>query len=58
MAASSLLTVEVGDLAAEIDATRDRGIDVDAMDDTSSDVVRFVTVADPEGNLVTLVDQR
>lgn len=28
------------------------------MDDTTSDKVRFATLTDPEGNAITLVEQR
>jgi hypothetical protein len=41
-----------------LDALRERGLDPDAMDDTTSDTVLFATVTDPEGNAITLVEQR
>jgi hypothetical protein len=37
---------------------RERGLDAGAMDDTTSDKVMFATVTDPDGNAITLVEQR
>jgi hypothetical protein len=39
-------------------AMRDRGLDAGPLDDTTSDKVLSATTADPEGNAITLVEQR
>jgi catechol 2,3-dioxygenase-like lactoylglutathione lyase family enzyme len=57
-AGRSLLTLGVDDLERELLLLRERGLDAGAMDDTSSDKVKFATVTDPEGNEITLVEQR
>jgi predicted enzyme related to lactoylglutathione lyase len=57
-AGRSLLTLDVGDLDRELVTLRERGLDPAAMDDTTSDKVLFATVTDPEGNAITLVEQR
>jgi catechol 2,3-dioxygenase-like lactoylglutathione lyase family enzyme len=57
-AGRSLLTLGVDDLKRELADLRERGVRTDALDDTSSDRVLFATVTDPEGNVITLVEQR
>jgi predicted enzyme related to lactoylglutathione lyase len=57
-AGRSLLTLIVDDLNRELATLRERGLDPGAMDDTTSDKVLFATVTDPEGNAITLVEQR
>jgi hypothetical protein len=57
-AGRSLLTVGVDDLKEELVSLRERGLDPGAMDDTTSDKVLLATVTDPEGNAITLVEQR
>jgi predicted enzyme related to lactoylglutathione lyase len=57
-AGRSLLTLDVDDLEQELVTLRERGIQPGAMDDTTSDKVLFATVTDPEGNAITLVEQR
>jgi predicted enzyme related to lactoylglutathione lyase len=57
-AGRSLLTLDVADLAEELGAMRERGIDAGALDDTTSDKVLIATTTDPEGNAITLVQQR
>jgi predicted enzyme related to lactoylglutathione lyase len=57
-AGRSLLTLGVDDLEEELGSLRERGLDPGAMDDTTSDKVLFATVTDPEGNAITLVEQR
>jgi predicted enzyme related to lactoylglutathione lyase len=57
-AGRSLLTLGVDDLKREVADLRERGVDTDALDDTSSDRVLFATVTDPEGNVITLVEPR
>jgi hypothetical protein len=42
----------------EVLTLRERGLDSDTMDETTSDKVLFATVTDPEGNAITLVEQR
>jgi hypothetical protein len=57
-AGRSLLTLEVDDLNRELLTLRERGLDPGPMDDTTSDKVLFAAVTDPEGNAITLVEQR
>ncbi len=57
-AGRSLLTLDVGDLKQELATLRERGLAPGAMDDTSSEIVLFATVTDPDGNAITLVEQR
>jgi predicted enzyme related to lactoylglutathione lyase len=57
-AGRSLLTLDVDDLKEELGGLRERGLEPGAMDDTTSDKVLFATVTDPEGNAITLVEQR
>ena len=58
LAGRSLLTLDVDDLRHELAAMRGRGLDAGALDDTTSDKVLIAATADPEGNEVTLVQQR
>jgi hypothetical protein len=53
-----LLTLDFEDLEHELAAMRDRGLDAGPLDDTTSDKVLIATTADPEGNAITLVEQR
>jgi glyoxylase I family protein len=57
-AGRSLLTLDVEDLAHELAAMRERGLDAGALDDTTSDKVLIATTTDPDGNEITLVEQR
>jgi predicted enzyme related to lactoylglutathione lyase len=57
-AGRSLLTLDFEDLGQELAALRDRGLDAGPLDDTSSDKVLIATTTDPEGNAITLVEQR
>jgi hypothetical protein len=57
-AGRSLLTLDFEDLEHELAAMRDRGLDAGSLDDTTSDRVLIATTADPEGNAITLVEQR
>jgi predicted enzyme related to lactoylglutathione lyase len=57
-AGKSLLTLDVDDLKRELAVLRERGLDPGPLDDTTSDKVLFATVMDPEGNAITLVEQR
>jgi predicted enzyme related to lactoylglutathione lyase len=57
-AGRSLLTLDVDDLRQELATLQERGVDSGAMDDATSDKVLFATVTDPEGNAITLVEQR
>jgi catechol 2,3-dioxygenase-like lactoylglutathione lyase family enzyme len=56
-AGRALLTVEVDDLQAEVGLLEERGLTPDAIDDTTSDKVKFAAIADPEGNTITLVEE-
>jgi predicted enzyme related to lactoylglutathione lyase len=57
-AGRSLLTLDYEDLAQELAAMRNRGLDAGPLDDTTSDKVLIATTTDPEGNAITLVQQR
>lgn len=57
-AGRSLLTLQVDDLNQELETLQGRGLDPGELDDQTSDKVRFATVIDPEGNSITLVEQR
>jgi glyoxylase I family protein len=57
-AGRSMLTLDFEDLERELAAIRDRGLDVGPLDDTTSDKVLIATTTDPEGNAITLVEQR
>jgi predicted enzyme related to lactoylglutathione lyase len=57
-AGRSLLTLDVDDLAEELAAMRERGLDAGTLDDTTSDKVLIAGTTDPEGNQITLVQQR
>ena len=57
-AGRSLLTLDVDDLKGELVNLQDRGLDPGPIDETTSDKVLFATVTDPEGNTITLVEQR
>ncbi|MGH2963064.1 MAG: hypothetical protein ACRDL3_12855 [Solirubrobacterales bacterium] len=39
-------------------AMKERGLDAGPLDDTTSDKVLIAMTADPEGNAITLVEQR
>jgi predicted enzyme related to lactoylglutathione lyase len=57
-AGKSMLTLDVEELNNELGAMRDRGLDAGPLDDTTSDKVLIATTTDPEGNAITLVEQR
>jgi len=57
-AGQSLLTLDLANLKRELAAMRDRGLDAGPLDDTTSDKVLIAMTADPEGNAITLVEQR
>jgi predicted enzyme related to lactoylglutathione lyase len=54
----SLLTLDLDNLEQELAAIRERGLDAGPLDDTTSDTVLIATAIDPEGNAITLVEQR
>lgn len=54
-AGGSLTTLQVSGLAASVGQLRDRGIEIGDVHDTDAGAV-FVTIVDPDGNGVTLVD--
>jgi hypothetical protein len=54
----SLLTLDLDDLAHELDAMRERGLDAGTLDDTTSQKVLIATTTDPDGNQITFVQQR
>jgi len=57
-AGRSLLTLDVDGLERELSAMGERGLDAGPLDDTTSDKVLIATASDPEGNTITLVEQR
>ena len=57
-AGRSLLTLDSDDLRHELVAMQERGLDAGELDDTTSDRVLIATTTDPEGNEITLVEQR
>ena len=57
-AGRSLLTLDFDDLGRELAAMEERGLDAGPLDDTTSDKVLIATATDPEGNGITLVEQR
>jgi predicted enzyme related to lactoylglutathione lyase len=57
-AGRSLLTLDLDDLEHELAAMRARGLDAGALDDTTSTKVLIAATTDPEGNEITLVQQR
>jgi glyoxylase I family protein len=54
-AGGSLTTLQVRGLVADADQLRNRGIDLGDLSDTSAGAA-FVTITDPDGNAVTIVD--
>jgi predicted enzyme related to lactoylglutathione lyase len=54
----SLLTLDVDGLERELAAMQERGLDAGPLDDTTSEKVLIATATDPEGNAITLVEQR
>lgn len=54
-AGGSLTTLQVSGLVADADHLRSRGIDVGDLSDTSAGAA-FVTMTDPDGNGVTIID--
>jgi catechol 2,3-dioxygenase-like lactoylglutathione lyase family enzyme len=57
-AGKSLLTLQVDDLERYVAVLEERGLAPGPIDDTTSDTVLFAALADPEGNTITLVEQR
>jgi len=57
-AGGSLITLELDDVREHVAGLEGRGFRDVAIDDTSSDTVLFTTLADPDGNAITLVEPR
>jgi glyoxylase I family protein len=57
-AGRSLLTLDLDNLERELAVMQRRGLGAGALDDTTSDKVLIATAIDPEGNAITLVEQR
>jgi predicted enzyme related to lactoylglutathione lyase len=57
-AGRSQLTLDIDDLEHELAAIAGRGLDIGPLDDTTSDKVLIAEATDPEGNAITLVQQR
>jgi predicted enzyme related to lactoylglutathione lyase len=57
-AGGGLLTLAVDDLRKEITQIEGRGLDFGSIDDQTSDKVLFATIVDPEGNAITMIEER
>lgn len=57
-AGNALLTLSVDDLASQVASIEERGLVPGAVDDTTSAKVLIATIADPDGNTITLVEPR
>jgi predicted enzyme related to lactoylglutathione lyase len=57
-AGRSQLTLDLDDLERELAAIAERGLDIGPLDDATSDKVLIAEATDPEGNAITLVQQR
>lgn len=57
-AGRALLTLSVGELEAYVAGLEERGLAPSAINDKTSDKVLIATIADAEGNTITLVEQR
>jgi glyoxylase I family protein len=57
-AGRALLTLSVDDLEAYLAGLEERGLAPGAIDDKTSDKALITTIADAEGNTITLVEQR
>jgi hypothetical protein len=57
-AGRSLLTLDLPDVAQALAGMRERGLEAGPLDDMTSDKVLIASTTDPEGNAVTLVQQR
>jgi glyoxylase I family protein len=57
-AGRALLTLALDDLEAHVAGLEERGLAPSAIDRTTSDKVLIATIADAEGNAITLVEQR
>lgn len=55
-AGRGLLTLQVDDLPGQLGGAAERGLEMEPVDETSSETVSFLTVTDPDGNRVTLVE--
>lgn len=56
-AGGSMVTLHVAGIAAARDTLAERGIDL-AVDDTTSDKVKFGQLTDPDGNSISLVEPK
>jgi predicted enzyme related to lactoylglutathione lyase len=57
-AGSGRLTLSIDDLRSYVEEIQERGLTPSAVDDRTSDKVLISTIADPEGNALTLVEPR
>lgn len=57
-AGGGLLCLTVDDLSAHLAGLAQRGLRPGEQDDATSDKVRFATIDDPDGNRITLVEER
>jgi hypothetical protein len=57
-AGGGLVTLTIDDVKTYVVGLAERGIDAGSVDDTTSDKVFFVSVEDPYGNSITLVQRR
>lgn len=57
-AGRSIITLNVDDLRTHVVTMRRDGLDPSDIDDTTSDKVLIATITDPDGNQITLVEQK
>jgi len=57
-AGSSMITLQVENLNAEIDRLATHAITADVIDTTTSTFVTFASITDPDGTTITLVEPR
>lgn len=57
-AGRSIITLTVDDLRGYVATLRDNGLDPADIDDTTSDKVLIASITDPDGNQITLVEQK
>jgi predicted enzyme related to lactoylglutathione lyase len=57
-AGRSQVTLDLDDLERELAAIVKRGLEIGPLDETTSDKVLIAKATDPEGNAITLVQQR
>jgi len=51
-------TLSMRGLSSQVEGAREQGVDIDPVDEEISERVALVTVADPDGNQLTLVEPK